>query len=108
SSVLSPFRRVEQPLFRHATSLVVRITLLPPWIPINVVAETFPKAGFVLVHQRNTPHPLGALPQIQMWDKKPCRSAVFRCKIFVVKTERDPRLPVPEVLQGQVSSVFTV
>ena len=43
-----------------------------------------------------------------MGDKKPCRSAVFRCKIFVVKTERDPRLPVPEAFKGQVSGVVTV
>src|SRR4029453_18958861 len=91
SSGPSPFRPVEQPLFRLATSFVARITLLPPWVPINMVAETFPKARFILVHQRNTSQPLCALPQIQMGDKKPCRSAVFRCEIFVVKTERDPR-----------------
>src|SRR5437773_448815 len=52
--------------------------------------------------------PLCALPQIQMGDKKPCRSAVFRCKIFVVKAERDPRLLVPEIAQRQVSGVVTV
>src|SRR5436190_1661634 len=51
-----------------------------------MVAETLPKAGFVLVHQRNTPHPLGALPQIQKWDKKPCRSAV---KVSVGKSRND-------------------
>src|SRR4029434_4996353 len=41
-------------------------------------------------------------------DKKPCRSAVFGGKIFSVKAEGDPRLPVPEVVQRQVSGVVTV
>src|SRR4029077_17915711 len=66
SSVPSQFRRVEQPLFRHAISRVARITLLPPWVTIEVIAEAFPKARLVGWHQRQALHPFGALPKIKV------------------------------------------
>src|SRR5207253_483188 len=62
SSVRLRFRREEQQPFPHATSLVARVSLLPPWVTIIVVTEAFPKPGCVLVHQRNAPYPFGALP----------------------------------------------
>jgi hypothetical protein len=35
-----------------------------------VVAEAFPKAGLIMVHQRHAPYPFRALPQIKVGDKK--------------------------------------
>jgi len=73
-----------------------------------MVAEAFPEPRFVLLHQRNTPHPFGALPQIEMRHKKPCGAAVLRGEIFPVKSESDLCLLVPEILQGQICGVVPV
>src|SRR4051812_21669109 len=43
-----------------------------------------------------------------MRDKKSCRPTVFRCEILAIKSKRDPRLPVPEILQRQVCAVVAV
>ena len=73
-----------------------------------MVAEAFPESRLILGQQRDTPNPLGALPQIEMRDKEPCGTAVFGCKVLVVESERNPRLPVPQVLERQIRSVVTV
>src|SRR5215472_3877285 len=107
SSVPSPFRREGRPLCPHATSVTL-IPLLPPGVAVIVVAEAFPKARLILVHQCNAPHPFGALPEVKMGDKKTCRAAVFRRKIFVVESKRDPSLLVRDVFKGQICGVVTV
>src|SRR4029077_11182088 len=43
-----------------------------------------------------------------MGDKKSRRATVFGREIFVVKSERDPRLLVHEIVQRQICTVVTV
>src|SRR5262245_42757755 len=43
-----------------------------------------------------------------MGNKKSCRATVFGRKIFVVKTERNPRLLVQKIFQRQIRSVVSV
>src|SRR5256885_16848092 len=43
-----------------------------------------------------------------MRDKKPCRATVFRGKISVVKSERDPCLLVSEIRKRQICCVVTI
>src|SRR5258706_15830370 len=42
-------------------SLVIPISLFFPWISVVMISSRFPEAGFVLFHQRDAAHPLGAL-----------------------------------------------
>src|SRR5580700_11927096 len=101
------FRDEEQRRFRRATSLA-RVSLFSPWIPINVIAVGFPKPGLILAHQCHAPHPLGAFPEIKMWNQQARGSAVLRCKILALKSKRHPRLVVLEILQRHVSAVPAV
>src|SRR4051795_12538910 len=43
-----------------------------------------------------------------MRDKESCRSTVFRGKIFVVKSERDPCLLVSEIRKREICCVVTI
>src|SRR5215469_5083940 len=43
-----------------------------------------------------------------MRDKKSCGATVFRDKIFVVKSERDPCLLVSEIRKRQIRGVVTI
>src|SRR5215467_13299274 len=43
-----------------------------------------------------------------MRDKKSCGATVFRGKIFVVKSERDPCLLVSEIRKRQICCVVTI
>src|SRR5215469_11265253 len=43
-----------------------------------------------------------------MWDEKSCGATVFRGKIFVVKSGRDPCLLISEIVQWQIRGVITI
>jgi hypothetical protein len=67
-----------------------------------VIAEAFPKPRFVVRHKCHTLHPLGALPQIKMRNKKSCRTTVFRREICTVILECDPSLMVQNIFDRKV------
>src|SRR5262245_8686342 len=73
-----------------------------------MVAEGFPEAWVILVHQGKAPHPFRALPEVKMGDKKSCRATMFGREIFVVKAEGDPCLLVHEVFEWQIRGVVTI
>src|SRR5215470_6845867 len=43
-----------------------------------------------------------------MRDKKSCGTTMLGCKIFVVKSERDPCLLIPKIVERQICSVVTI
>src|SRR5262249_1623534 len=98
---ISPCPDVTSP----ASTSVVRVPLLPPWISVVVVSVALPEPWLVLIQQRQAAHPLGALPKIEVGDEQPGRATVFRRQIRAVEAERDPGLPVPKVTQRQVRRV---
>src|SRR5262245_82404 len=77
---------------RHPTPSLVPVTLLAPGVAVVVVAEALPEARFVLAHQREGPHPLGALPQVQMGDQQACGAPMLGGERLAVVLEHDPRL----------------
>src|ERR687897_1552084 len=87
---------------------VTPVALLTPWVAVVVVADALPEAGLVLVAEPQAPHPLGALPEIQVRDQQPRRTAVFGLEILALETERHPGLAVQQVLQRQVGRVPTI
>src|SRR4030095_17008366 len=81
---------------------VPRVSLFLPWISVDVVTIALPESRFVAIQQRHPAHPLGALPEVQMRDEQAGRTTVLRRQLIAVEVERDPRLPVQEILQRQV------
>src|ERR1700752_3670137 len=96
SSARSLFRRAARQPWRYATSLV-GVPLFQPWVTIDVIAEVFPKARLVVRHQRQAPHPFGALPEIKMRNEESRGAAVFGSKICTIKFECDPGLLVENI-----------
>src|ERR1700756_2551480 len=107
SSGRLPFHHAARQPWRYATSLV-GVPLFQPWVPIDVIAEVFPKARLVVRHQRQAPHPFGALPEIKMRDEKARGAAVFRGKICTIKFERDPGLLVDNIFHRKVCCVVAI
>src|SRR6201997_1420341 len=107
SSARSLFRRAARQPWRYATSLV-GVPLFQPWVPIDVIAKVFPKARLVVRHQRQAPHPFGALPEIKVRDEKARGAAVFGGKICTIKFECDPGLPVNNIFQRKVCRVVPI
>src|SRR5207249_3576453 len=70
--------------------LVAPVPLLAPRVAVVVVAECLPEAGLVLLRQAQSPHPLGALPEIEMGNEHPCRPAVLRLQRLPAVAEGDP------------------
>src|SRR5215470_719207 len=102
------FRLEGQRQFQRATLFVARVSLLLPWISINVITEALPETRLLLPHELKTSHPLCTLPEIKMRDKQPCRPAVFRGEVLAVEAKGDPRLSVFEIAQRDVCGVVAV
>src|SRR5882672_12588797 len=65
------------------------IALFRPRVAPHVVAVLLPEPGNVLVHQREAPYPLRALPEIQVWHQQPGGAAVLGHEPFTIPLERD-------------------
>src|SRR5262245_48615689 len=80
-------------------SLVAPVPLLQPRIAAQVVAVRLPEAGLVLVPERQSAHPLGALPEVEVRDEETGRAAVLGVEGLAVVAEGDPGLAARDVLQ---------
>src|SRR5262245_28030563 len=87
------------------------ITVVPLFLPgvaVAVVAERFPETTLVVIHEAQSPHPLGALPEVQMRHKQPGWTAMHGVKGCALVTRRDSALAVDEVLDRKVCRVTPV
>ena len=74
-----------------------------------MIAQRFPEASFIFLHQANAAHPLRALPEIQMWHDHPRGSTMFRCEWSIIVLERNERLTIDDVRErhvGRAAFVF--
>jgi hypothetical protein len=70
------------------------VALLPPDIATVVIATALPEAGAILLHEAQAPHPLGALPQIELGHYQPQGLGVFWRQILaVVLVGEEDRMP---------------
>ena len=70
-----------------------------------MIAQRFPEASFIFLHQANAAHPLRALPEIQMWHDHPRGSTMFRCEWSIIVLERNERLTIDDVRERHVGRV---
>src|SRR2546422_10929284 len=61
-----------------AVTSVPAVALLFPRVATPVIAERFPEAQLVVIHQAKSSEPLGALPEIQMRHHQSRRAAMLR------------------------------
>src|SRR6185312_17061920 len=83
---------------RRCARSVVAVSLLAPWVSVVVVAEGLPEAGFVLLEQRQSTQPLGALPEVEVRHEQPGGPAVLRRQRLAVVGVDHPGAAVDEVL----------
>src|SRR5687768_3352154 len=78
-SMTSPMRQVSLPRVRRAsaTALISPVALFTPGIPVVVVAQGFPEAGFVVTQEPQASDPLGALPEVQVRHEQARRATVL-------------------------------
>src|SRR6202008_744742 len=63
---------------------VALVALLAPGVSVVVVADALPEAGLVLLLELQAPYPLGALPEVEVGDQQPGRSAVLGLELVPV------------------------
>src|SRR5918997_1834783 len=90
------------------TPLVSPVALLAPGVAVVVVAQGLPEAGDVVGGELQPPHPLRALPEVQVRHQKPRGATVLWGQWLLVVCVGHPGLSPREVLKGQVGSVVAV
>src|SRR5918993_3993768 len=75
-----------------AATSVSPVALLAPGVAVIVVAQRLPETGLVLVYQPQAPHPLGALPEVEVGDEQAGRAAVLRRERLALVGVGDPGL----------------
>ena len=84
------------------------VALLAPGVAIIVVAERLPETGLVLAYQPKAPHPLGALPEVEVGDEQARRAAVLGGERLAIVRVGDPGFSARYVFQGEVRGVAPV
>src|ERR671917_1124633 len=74
-STTSPMRQAS--LGRLISTSVPPVALLAPGVAVVVVTQRLPEAGYVVGSELQPPHPLGALPEIQVRHQQTRRSSVL-------------------------------
>src|SRR5947209_6070234 len=69
-------RRPARPRGEAAKSVAL-VALLPPRVTVVVVTVHLPEARLVVVEDLQAPHPLGALPEVEMGNQQPRGAAVL-------------------------------
>src|SRR5215218_5094024 len=77
-------------LRRHP--LIPPVALLSPGVPVVVVAQGLPEARVVVGSKLQPPHPLGALPEVQVRHEQAGRSAVLWLKGLPLVGKSHPSL----------------
>src|SRR3712207_5302730 len=97
TSTTSPRR--QSSLRGRPATLVAPVALLAPGVPVVVVAQRLPEAGDVVGGELQAPHPLGALPEVQVRAEQARRAAVLGLEGRPLVGEGDPRLAAGDLLQ---------
>src|SRR5260221_8517552 len=84
-----------------AASIAV-IALLLPGIAVDVIAERFPKARLILVHETQALHPLGTFPEIKVRHEQPGRTSVRRKDRQALVAGRDRGLAADQIGRRKV------
>src|SRR5829696_90131 len=90
------------------TPLVAPVALLAPGVAVVVVAQGLPEAGDVVGGELQSPHPLGALPEVQVRHQQAGRATVYGLQGLPLVGVGHPRLAARDLLQGQVGGVVAV
>src|SRR5215208_5882359 len=90
------------------TPLVSPVALLAPGVSVVVVAQRLPEAGDVVGGELQTPHPLGALPEVQVRHEQAGRAAVYGLQGLPLVGVGHPCLASRNALKGQVGRVVAV
>src|ERR671917_1906304 len=88
-----------------AATSVSPVALLAPGIAVIVVAQRLPETGLVLVYQPQAPHPLGALPEVQVGDEQACGATVLWGERLAVVGVGDPGFAARDLFEGKVRGV---
>src|SRR5687767_15137615 len=81
-----------------ATALVSPVALLAPGVAVVVVTQGLPEAGDVVGGELQPPHPLRALPEVQVRHEQARRSSVLGLEWGAVVCVGHPRLASRDVL----------
>src|SRR3569833_2662826 len=71
-----------------AATSVIGVPLLPPGVAVDVVAAQLPEPGLVARGELQALHPLGRLPEVEVRDQQPRRTAVVGLERRAVVAER--------------------
>src|SRR5829696_8778341 len=108
ASTTLPIRQSSLPRARISATSVPPVALLAPGVAVVVVAQGLPEAGFVFGDQPQSSHPLGALPEVQVWDEQAGRTAVLGLERLAGVGVCDPGLTARDLIQRQVRGVAAV
>src|SRR5919197_2560342 len=102
----SPPRATARELARG--SRVTAVPLLTPRVAVVVIAERLPESGLIALHEAQLPHPLRALPEVEVWHEEARGTAVLGRERHTVVSHRHPCLAAGHVGERQVGRVATV
>src|SRR5579875_989489 len=86
---VSRLNRPRAPAQRPGDVLLDAVALLTPRVAAMVVAVALPEAELVVLEHLQAPDPLRRLPQVEVRDQEPCRTAVIGLKRRAVGLMRD-------------------
>src|SRR5262249_62200003 len=83
------------------TSRVTVVALLTPRVAIVVIAVGLPESRRITVHEAQLPHPLRALPEVEVRHEEPGGAAVLGRERLTVVFHRHPRLAAGDIRERQ-------
>src|SRR3954468_22872308 len=89
----------------HVAQSVALVALLPPRVTAVVVAVGLPEAGLVVVEDLQSPHPLGALPEVEMRNQEARGAAVLGSQRLALVFIDDPCLFASHILEWQIGRI---
>lgn len=89
----------------HRIGLLIGIPLLFPRIGAHVVAVDFPESRRVDVQELQRADPLRALPEIQLRNDEPARSAVVGLEVLAIVLRRQENVLALQVFERDVRRV---
>src|SRR5919199_4800852 len=81
------------------------ITLLFPGFAVIVISKTLPESWSVTIQELEAAHPLGAFPEVQVWNEQPQRPAVLGRDWLAIAPIDQHVLRSQKIVQRQVGGV---
>ena len=75
---------------------------------MHVVPVLLPEAGRIHVEEFERPHPLGALPEVELGNDQAAGAAVVGFQVPAVVLQRQQRVVIHQLLEGEVGGVIRV